>query len=126
MSKTANVGALVVALGLTASPALADVSVGVGLDISGDAEVKTSVYDCTGQDAPFTVQYLNADPNFLALVPVEGKVRVFANVIAGSGAKYESGQYVWWNKGAEAWLYDVTEGQDAAPVLSCTEHIDTP
>jgi membrane-bound inhibitor of C-type lysozyme len=119
----ASVAAMLVAL---ATPALADVSIGVGLDISGDAQVKTSIYDCKGHD-PITVQYLDVAPNFLALVPVDGpKPLIFVNVISASGAKYESGQYVWWNKGSEATLSDVTEGLDAAPVLSCSEQIDTP
>lgn len=118
--------ATAVVAGLIASPAIADITVGVGLDLSGDAEVKTSLYDCTGRDAPLAVRYVNASPNFLALVPVDGQTLIFANVLAASGAKYESSQYIWWTKGADASLFDVTEGLDAAPVLSCSEQIDTP
>jgi membrane-bound inhibitor of C-type lysozyme len=110
---------------ILASPALADVSVGLGLSLSGDAEVKATKYTCTGSD-PLTVQYINADPNYLAIIPIKGKSLVFVNTISASGAKYEAGQFVWWNKGSDATLSDVTEGLDAAPVLTCTELIETP
>jgi membrane-bound inhibitor of C-type lysozyme len=117
------------ALLFLASPALADATLGVGLSITGDSEIKTSKYDCERHD-PITVQYLNAAPNFLAVVPVEKDgattAMVFVNVISGSGAKYVAGQYEWWTKGPDATLHDVTEGLDAAPVLTCTEEVDTP
>ena len=108
-----------------ASPAFADVTIGVGLSVTGDSQIKTTKYDCDGHD-PMVVQYLNAAPNFLALVPIEGKTQIFVNTISASGAKYESGQFVWWDKGSDATLSDVTEGLDAAPVLSCTAENDTP
>lgn len=112
-------------LATLASPALADVSIGVGLSVTGDAEVKVTKYDCPGHD-PLTVQYLNASPNFLALIPINGETLIFVNTLSASGAKYESGQYIWWNKGADATLSDITEGLDAAPVMSCSELNDTP
>jgi membrane-bound inhibitor of C-type lysozyme len=110
---------------IAASPALADVSIGVGLTLSGDAEIKNATYDC-GAAGKLAVQYLNAAPNFLALVPIKDQTLVFVNTLSASGAKYESGQYVWWNKGADATLSDVTEGLDAAPVMTCSEENDTP
>ncbi len=116
------VGALLSAL---ASPAFADVSIGVGLSVTGDAEIKAVTYDCEGHD-PMIVQYLNAAPNFLALIPIEGRTLIFVNTLSASGAKYESGQYVWWNKGGDATLSDVSEGLDAAPVLTCSEENNTP
>lgn len=108
-----------------ASPAFADVSIGVGLSVTGESEIKVAKYDCEGHD-PLTVQYLNAAPNFLALIPIEGQMLIFVNTISASGAKYEAGQYVWWNKGSDATLSDVTEGLDAAPVLTCSEENNTP
>lgn len=113
------------ALVTLASPALADVSIGVGLNVTGDSEIKVTKYDCPNHD-PLTVQYLNAAPNFLALIPIGGQTLIFVNTVSASGAKYESGQYVWWDKGSDATLSDVTEGLDAAPVMSCTEVNDTP
>ena len=109
-----------------ASPAFADVSVGVGLSISGEAEIKTVNYLCEGREAPLSVQYINAAPNFLALIPIEDKTLIFVTTVSASGAKYESGQFVWWDKGSDATLSDVTEGLDAAPVLTCSENAQTP
>ena len=97
----------------------------LNLSLTGDVQTITANYDC-GTDAPLTVTYLNADPNFLVIVPVKGEDLIFVNTIAASGAKYEAGQYIWWNKGADATLNDVTEGLDAAPVLTCHERIETP
>ena len=57
---------------------------------------------------------------------VDGQDVVFVNVVSASGAKYVSGVHEWWNKGADASLHNVTEGPDAAPVLTCTENVQTP
>ncbi|HWA18049.1 MAG TPA: MliC family protein [Devosia sp.] len=112
-------------------PALAAVTADVGLTFSGDADKKTVTYDCESH-APLTVTYINAAPNYVALVPItddetsQTSEMIFVSVITGSGVRYEAGQYVWWNKGSEAWLYDVMEGADAAPLLTCTENVETP
>jgi membrane-bound inhibitor of C-type lysozyme len=116
---------LAAAFAVLTAPALAGASVTIGLTVTGDAERKAVTYDC-GTGAPLTVEYLNAAPNFLALVPVGDQTLVFVNVISASGAKYESGSYVWWTKGTDATLHDITEGLDAAPVLTCSEQVETP
>jgi membrane-bound inhibitor of C-type lysozyme len=108
-----------------ASPAFAEVTIGVGLSITGDAEIKNLTYDC-GQDEPLNVEYVNAAPNFLAVLPVRGEQLIFVATLSASGAKYQSGSYVWWDKGSEATLSDTTEGLDAAPVLMCTAQNETP
>jgi membrane-bound inhibitor of C-type lysozyme len=79
----------------------------------------TAHYDCTGEAVE--VEYINVEPDHLAIVPVEGRKRVFVLVMSGSGARYASGRYVWWSKGREASLYDEMKGADAPPVLTCTE-----
>ncbi len=79
----------------------------------------TARYDCGGET--IEVEYINVEPDHLAIVPVEGRPRIFAMVMSGSGARYASGQYIWWSKGTEAWLYDEMQGADDAPVLTCTE-----
>lgn len=112
-------------LAALATPAVADASITIGLSVSGDLERKLVTYDC-GAETRLAVEYLNAAPDFLALVPIDGKPRIFVNTISASGAKYESGQYVWWNKGSDATLGDITEGLDAAPVLTCSEIVETP
>jgi membrane-bound inhibitor of C-type lysozyme len=111
---------------LAASPSLAAVDLNVGINLSGDVQIVTTVYGCGEGTAPLTIKYINAAPNFFAIVPIEGEDVVFVNVISASGAKYVSGEYEWWNKGADASLHNVTEGLDAAPVLSCSENVQTP
>lgn len=112
-------------------PAVAAVSVDVGISFSGDADKKTVTYGCESH-APLTITYINSAPNFIAIVPItddetgQTDDMVFVSVLTASGARYEAGQYVWWNKGTEAYLYDLTEGADAAPLLSCSENIETP
>jgi membrane-bound inhibitor of C-type lysozyme len=117
---------IAIAVALSASPALAAVDLNVGINLSGDVQIVTSIYGCGEGTEPLTVKYINAAPNFFAIVPIEGEDVVFVNVISGSGAKYVSGVWEWWNKGSDASLHNVTEGLDAAPVLSCSENIQTP
>jgi len=111
---------------LAASPAFAAVDLNVGINLSGDVQIVTAVYGCGEGTDPLTVKYINAAPNFLAIVPVEGEDVVFVNVVSASGAKYVAGVWEWWNKGADVSLHNVTEGLDAAPVLSCSENVQTP
>ncbi len=120
-----------IAFALLTTPALAAVTADVGLTFSGDADKKTVTYSCESH-APLPVTYINAAPNFLALVPItddetgQTTELVFASVLTASGARYEAAQYVWWNKGTDAFLYDTTEGADAAPLLTCSEIVETP
>ena len=87
---------------------------------SGRPNARTAAhYDCGGNTVD--VEYVNVEPDHLAVVPVEGKKRIFVLVLSGSGARYASGQYIWWSKGNEASLYDETKGADAPPILTCTE-----
>ncbi len=111
---------------MAASPAVAAVDLNVGINLSGDVQIQTTIYGCGEGTEPLTVKYINAQPNFFAIVPIEGEDVVMVNVISASGAKYVSGVWEWWNKGADASLHNVTEGLDAAPVLSCSENVQTP
>jgi len=113
------------AFALLTLPASAQTSFLLGLSITGDAERKLVRYDCDGAES-FDVEYVNAAPNFLAFVPRDGPTYLMASVVAASGVRYAAATYVWWTKGTEAALYDATEGDDAAPVLTCSEHIQTP
>jgi membrane-bound inhibitor of C-type lysozyme len=49
---------------------------------------------------PFRVEYINAGQIALAVLPIQGKPLVFANVISGSGARYAANRYIWWDAGA--------------------------
>jgi membrane-bound inhibitor of C-type lysozyme len=108
-----------------APPAISSALV-ITLNTAGDFERKTVGYGCTGIEASLSVDYLNAAPNYLAMIPLDGSVLLFNTVLAGSGAKYVSGKYVWWTKGTDGSLYDLTEGPNAKPILTCSEVNNTP
>ena len=100
-----------------------DVSAQVILSLQGDFQKTTHTYQCEGIENPLTVEFINADPNFLAVVPVGSRKMVFVNVMAASGAKYVAGQFEFWTKGAEATLSDL---QADPPSVNCAEVNDTP
>lgn len=104
-----------------------EVSTQITLTLNGNAETNVVKYQCDGMDDLLEVTYVNANPTFLAFATVEGKKRVFVNVIAASGAKYVSGQYEWWTKGGEASLNSITSDEDGNPrPMTCTEAAETP
>jgi membrane-bound inhibitor of C-type lysozyme len=118
------------ALVLLLSPATAgaiESTLQLQLSTDQDFERRIVTYDCA-TETPLTVTYLNAAPNFLALVPVadEPEPLLFVAVISASGARYASGQWVWWTRGPEASLYDATLGEDAPAVLTCSETNEIP
>lgn len=76
-------------------------------------------YDCTG-GLKVQAEYFNAPPLALATISFKGQFAVLANVLAGSGARYAGGSWVWWTKGDKADLYDLTKGEDAPAVASCS------
>lgn len=88
------------------------------LDATSDIERRTVVYQCDNGDG-FRVQYVNAAPNFLAIVPVEGETHIFATTISASGARYVSGPYEWWDTGDEATLRDLRSAEDEPPLATC-------
>jgi membrane-bound inhibitor of C-type lysozyme len=99
-----------------------DVSAQVVLSLSGDFQKTTHQYQCEGLD-PFTVEFINADPNFLAIVPVGPRKLVFVNVMAADGAKYVAGQYEFWTRGADATLSDLQADPQS---VECSEVNETP
>ena len=112
----------IAALALPAAGHAQQVRPGITLTIevageAGEAAILPVTYDCGG--TALAVTYVNAEPNLLAIVPVEGRSTLFASVISGSGARYAGGRYEWWSKGDEATLRDLTAGDGAEPVLTC-------
>jgi Heat shock protein len=67
---------------------------------------------------PVEAEYINAGTNALANLTIGGEFVIAANVVSASGAKYAGKQFIWWTRGDEADLYDLTRGEDAKPV-SC-------
>lgn len=100
-----------------------DVSAAVILNFSGNFERTLVQYDCS-QPEPLTVEYINAAPNYLAILGVGGQKLVFVTVLSGSGAKYAAGEYEWWSQGGDATLTNLTT-PDADPI-TCTEISETP
>lgn len=65
---------------------------------------QTIQYQCDAQGAAmglpaaaFPVEYINGAGNSLAIVPVHGMSMIFANVSAGSGARYAAADFIWWD-----------------------------
>jgi membrane-bound inhibitor of C-type lysozyme len=127
MTKPLFAAVLAAALFASAPAQAIDTSIQIELGATTDFERRVMVYDCSGGE-PFSVTYINAAPNFLALVPIaeEPEPLVFASVISASGARYASGHWIWWTRGVDATLHDVTLGEDAEPVLTCSELNNTP
>ena len=100
-----------------------DVSAQVVLSLQGDFQKTTHTYQCEGIENPFIVEFINADPNFLAIVPVGPLKMVFVNVLSADGAKYAAGQYEFWTKGSEATLTDLQADPQS---VQCSETNDTP
>ncbi|MDE1991482.1 MAG: MliC family protein [Rhizobiaceae bacterium] len=120
--KLRSVITALVALGALPQFAAAAGGGNIRLQTDGTYEHKTVTYDCASAGR-IKVTYVNADPNFLAIVPVKGQKQdlIFASVISGSGARYAAGKFIWWNKGKNSDLYDSTLGDNAPPVMSCTQ-----
>jgi membrane-bound inhibitor of C-type lysozyme len=117
---------LAAALTAIAMPASAvETSMQLVLTLEGNAQRDVITYECDGIEAPLTVEYVNAHPIFLALVPIEEESLVFVNVISASGARYASGQWVWWTQGNEAQLIDETADEDAESI-ACHSAEDIP
>jgi len=118
---------LAAALFTPATAQAVETTLQIELGAQSDFERRGIVYDCA-TDAPLAVTYINAAPNFLAIVPVaeQPEPLIFTAVISASGVRYASGQWIWWTKGADASLYDATLGEDAEAVLTCSELNNTP
>lgn len=119
---------LAATLSLAALPALAQTSMQLVIELEGNAQRDVTTYQCDGIDEPMTVQYINAHPTFLAIVPVEGEELLFVNVVSASGARYVSGQYEWWTQGNDAQFTDSmsAQGDAEAEPVSCHVAEDIP
>ncbi len=97
----------------------------ITLESTGDIERNIASYQCDNETT-LVVQYINAAPNFLAILPVDGVNHVFATTVSASGARYISGPYEWWSHRGEATLRDLMQDEDAAPLATCTSASNTP
>jgi membrane-bound inhibitor of C-type lysozyme len=100
-------------LTLPAGAALADEAVAFPLSVATSKDVHYVCKD--GKD--LTVSYVNAtNGDSFAYLPVEGTQHVFVGVTSGSGARYASGRYIWWNKGDTGALS--VEGSKSVPLVA--------
>ncbi|MBS7699282.1 MAG: MliC family protein [Chelatococcus sp.] len=79
-------------------------------------EVQTVKASYACGDRVVDATYFNAGAISLVSLAIHGEFVIAANVLAGSGAKYAGGRFIWWTKGNTADLYDLTKGENAAPV----------
>ncbi|WP_332909355.1 MULTISPECIES: MliC family protein [Agrobacterium] len=78
-----------------------------------------TVYQCAADKVEAV--YFNAGEISLVRLGLKDGVTVAANVISGSGAKYQGGMYVWWSKGDEADLYDLMADPQMKQPVHCIE-----
>ncbi|PZP43145.1 MAG: hypothetical protein DI595_21510 [Agrobacterium fabrum] len=78
-----------------------------------------TVYQCAADRVEAV--YFNAGDVSLVWLRLKDGVTVAANVISGSGAKYQGGIHVWWSKGDEADLYDLMADPEMKQPVHCTE-----
>lgn len=78
-----------------------------------------TVYQCAADKVEAV--YFNAGEISLVRLGLKDGVTVAANVISGSGAKYQGGIYVWWSKGEEADLYDLMADPEMKKPIHCVE-----
>ena len=78
-----------------------------------------TVYQCAADKVEAV--YFNAGEISLVRLGLKDGVTVAANVISGSGAKYQGGIYVWWSKGEEADLYDLMADPEMKQPVHCVE-----
>ena len=100
-----------------ACPAGAD-TLAIPLPKGAKAQTIHAAYRCA-DGSRLAVSYYNAPPVALASLTVGGEFVVLANVLSGSGARYAGGRFIWWSKGKDGDLYDLTKGESAPP-LTCT------
>lgn len=116
---------LAASAGLAFGQATTSANLTLTLESAGDIERNVVNYQCEDEQS-LSVQYINAAPNFLAILPVDGVNHVFATTIAASGARYVSGPYEWWSHQGEGTLRDMMQDEDAAPMASCSQINNTP
>ena len=107
------------------APATVSSALTLTLESSSDIERKSVIYQCDDEQV-LAVHYVNAAPNFLAILPVDGVHHVFVTTLSASGARYVAGPFEWWSKGDEATLRDLMQEEDAPPLATCLAASNTP
>lgn len=95
------------------------------IQLEGDAERRLVKYECENRTEILIVEYLDAAPNFLAILPVKNKKLIFANIYSKEGTSYISGKYAWRIKGVNTNLLDLTAAEADRTLLACAEVNDS-
>ncbi|ULU26464.1 MliC family protein [Dyella terrae] len=78
-------------------------------------------YQCHGGQSLKVTYYNRQGGQSFAMLTVKGNAMLFVDTLAASGVRYVAGPYVWWTKGNNGDLYDMTAGPNAAPIIGgCT------
>lgn len=107
------------ALSLAAASSASAEDMVIPLPNDTTVEKVETVYQCATDTVDAT--YFNAGDISLVRLGLKDGVIVAANVISGSGAKYQGGTHVWWSKGNEADLYDLMADPDMKQPVHCVE-----
>lgn len=99
------------------APAQTGATITIPVPTAQSVDSTQATYACT-DDAVVKVEYFNAGAVSLATLSMKDEFVVVANVISGSGARYAGDRFIWWTKGDEASLYDLTKGEDT-PGVAC-------
>ena len=109
-----------VVIGLIACTCLASAT-DLTIRLPDDAEISRQNvnYQCDAKGpsigvpaGTFSVEYISAGGNNLAVVPISGRALIFSNVMSGSGARYTALEYTWWTaKGGVTLTSDSLSGK---------------
>ncbi|MCZ7488577.1 MliC family protein [Rhizobium rhizogenes] len=118
MRKSIAITCLAILSPMVASSALAEDLV---IPLPKDATIQKveAVYQCAADTVDAV--YFNAGDISLVRLGLKDGVLVAANVISGSGARYQGGVHVWWSKGEEADLYDLMADPEMKKPVHCVE-----
>ena len=79
----------------------------IHLPASASITRKLVEYQCDASGAKigmpsgaFSVEYIEAGANSIAVVPIAGNLLLFSNVFSASGARYTAQTYTWWEGGS--------------------------
>lgn len=106
-------------LAYTGAATAAETTLSIPLKIGAMDSIHSQAYSC-GDGEAFSVQYVNAGANALAIFPIDGEDRFFVNVVSASGARYVSGTHVWWTRGDTATLENL---MNEAGIKTCHSQV---
>ncbi|OWJ74127.1 hypothetical protein CDV52_17990 [Haematobacter missouriensis] len=99
-------------------PAHAMAASGTTITLPGVSGTQTKQQYSCANGTKRVVQYVNAGPNSLAIMTIDGEPYILVAVVSGSGARYTGNRYQWFTKGDDAVFSDTLD--ESKPSVSCT------